>query len=172
MIPQAGDFAVVSVAGTGGTLIGLGEKLCGDAFTQYQHAFVYVGGMVIEAEPSGARARTITRYDTPGQLTLWSTGAIPLTGAQRTAICLAARGYIGTGYSALDYLAIGLHSWHIPAPGLRSFIASTRSMICSQLVDRVYQDAGVQLFTDNRWNGYVTPADLAGVIENSPHPAP
>jgi uncharacterized protein YycO len=165
--PQPGDFAVVSTAGPAGKLIGLGEKLCGDAFTQYQHAFVYIGGMVVEAEAAGARTRKMTRFDSPGQLILWSAGRIPLTGPQRDAICLAARGYIGTPYSWLDYLAIAAHRFHIPAPGLRGFIESQKSMICSQLVDAAYQAAGVQLFDDGRWNGYVTPADLAAVIENA-----
>ncbi len=33
-------------------------------------------------------------------------------------------------------------------------------MICSQLVDQSYQDAGVHLFSDGRWSGYVTPGAL------------
>jgi hypothetical protein len=37
-------------------------------------------------------------------------------------------------------------------------------MICSQLVDFCYAKAGVRLFADNRWEGYVTPADLAGLL--------
>jgi hypothetical protein len=102
----------------------------------------------------------MTRFDSPGQLILWSAGRIPLTGPQRDAICLAARGYIGTPYSWLDYLAIAAHRLRIPVPGLRRFIESDKSMICSQLVDRVYADAGVHLFS-GVWPGYVTPADLA-----------
>ena len=171
VIPQPGDYCCVSAGGQGGRLIALGERLCGDAFTQYQHAFVYVGGMVIEAEPGGARSRKITRFDAPGQLTLWSAGRIGLTGTQRAAICLAARSYIGTPYSWLDYFAIGQHRLRIPAPGLRDFIGDTRHMMCSQLVDRCYADAGVRLFDDGRWPGYVTPADLAAVVENAKTPA-
>ena len=37
-------------------------------------------------------------------------------------------------------------------------------MICSQLVDYCYLMAGVHLFNDGRWPGYVTPEDLANVI--------
>jgi hypothetical protein len=37
-------------------------------------------------------------------------------------------------------------------------------MICSQLVDQCYQDAGVHLFADGRWPGDVTPADLYRLI--------
>ena len=168
MIPERGDFAVVSVAGRGGELIGFGEKLCGNAFSEYQHAFIYTGGMRIEAEPGGARAVTMRQFETPGQLTLWSTGRIPLTDKQRSAICVAARGCLGVGYSWLDYAAIGLHSKHLPAPGLRGYIASTHHLICSQLCDQVYADAGVHLFNDNRWPGFVTPAALAARILESP----
>lgn len=169
---QPGDFAVVSTGGPAGRLIALGERLNGDAFTQYQHAFVYAGDMqVIEAEPGGARDRRLTRFETPGQLTLWSTGTIALTGAQRAAVCLAARGYRGTGYSALDYLAIAARRFRLPVPGLQSYIATTKHMICSQLVDQCYADAGVHLFDDGRWPGYVTPASLAAVIENAKTPA-
>jgi cell wall-associated NlpC family hydrolase len=162
--PLPGDFACVSIGGQGGKLIRLGEELNGDAFAQYQHAFIYVGGMRVEAEPGGARAVQMTVPVTPGQATAWSTGKIPLTQQQRDAICAAARGYIGTGYSWLDYAAIAARRLRLPVPGLKAYIASTGHMICSALVDRTYQDAGVQLFDDHRWNGYVTPADLAGLI--------
>jgi hypothetical protein len=158
--PLPGDFGCVPVGGTEGRLIRLGEKLNGDAFAQYQHAFVYVGGMVIEAEPGGARSSL--HWDRPGAL--WSTGKIALTMRQRKAVCAAARGYIGTPYSFLDYLALALHRLRIPLPGLRRFIASTGHQICSQLVDQCYADAGIQLFADGRWPGYVTPADLAGLV--------
>ena len=165
--PQPGDFCCVSTSGPAGTLIALGEKLNGDAFTRYQHAFVYVGGMlVVEAEAAGARTRKLTSFRDTG-LALWSTGAVTLTGRQRDAICLAARGYIGTPYGWADYFAIAAHRFHLPVAGLRGYIASTKSMICSQLTDQCYADAGVHLFADGRWPGYVTPADLAAVIENA-----
>src|SRR5258708_35416147 len=102
---------------------------------------------------------------------LWSTGAVPLTGTQRTAICLAARSYIGVGYSWADYMAIAAHRLHIPSPGLRDFIADSSHMICSQLGDKCYADAGVHLFS-GIGPGYGTPADLAAVIENTKTPPP
>jgi len=161
ILPQAGDFACVSMGGAGGRLVGLGERLCGDAFTQYQHAFVYIGDQrIVEAEPGGAVAAALGGY---GSM-VWSTGKIPMTADQRLAVCAAARGYIGTQYSWLDYMAIALHRLHVPAPGLKGYIGSTGHLICSQLVDQCYADAGVHLFADGRWPGFVTPADLAGVI--------
>lgn len=133
IVPEPGDYACLSVGGDGGKLIQAGEWLNGDSFDQYQHAFVYLGGMmVVEAEPGGAVAATIASYHPAGE-TLWSTGKIPLTPAQRTAICKAARSYIGTPYSWLDYAAIAAHRFHLPVPGLRSYVASTGHMICSTL---------------------------------------
>jgi cell wall-associated NlpC family hydrolase len=116
---------------------------------------------VIQAEPTGADYARLT----PHARTLWSTGKIPLTDGQRDRIVQAAIGYIGTPYSFLDYLALALHHWHIPIPQLKAYVKSTGHMICSQYVDRCYQDAGIQLFKDPpRWNGYVTPSDLAKLI--------
>lgn len=163
--PLRGDFACVSIGGAGGVLVGLGERLCGDAFSQYQHAFVYVGlkpGQdIVQAEPAGAALAPLGGY---GHI-VWSTGRIALSAAQRERIVDAAIGYAGTPYSWLDYAAIALRRLHVPAPGLRAYIASTKHQICSQLVDQCYADAGVHLFADGRWPGYVTPADLAGLIE-------
>jgi hypothetical protein len=158
---EPGDFAAVNTAGDIGTLIKIGEGLNGEGFGEYAHALVYVGGgQVVEAEPAGARKRV--RGIEPGDL--WSTGLIPLTSVQRSAICLAADGYVGTGYSFLDYAALAAHHFGIPAPGLKSFIQSSHHMICSQLTDQCYQDAGVHLFDDGRWPGYVTPKSLANLL--------
>jgi hypothetical protein len=68
------------------------------------------------------------------------------------------------GYSYLDYVALAFHSLHIPFPGLKNYIASTRHMTCSQLVDQAEKDAGVQLFKDGRWPGYVMPSDLGRLL--------
>ena len=169
VIPEPGDFACVSVHGAGGRLIHLVEDLDGAIWDMYQHVELYVGGgQVVEAEPGGARTRDLRAYVTPGQLTLWSTGRIHLTAAQRDAIVTAAFGYIGTPYSWLDYAAIAAHRLRLPLPGLRAYVASTHHQICSQLIDQCFADAGVHLFEDGRWPGFVTPADLAGLIEEAP----
>jgi uncharacterized protein YycO len=163
---QAGDFAVVSVGGVPGRLIRFGEWLNGRGFAQYEHALVYAGaGNVVQAEPDGAAERAMTGH----RLTMWSGGAVPLTGEQRTRIVAAAIRYVGTPYSFLDYLALFARRLRIPVPGLRAYIADTGHMICSQLVDQCYRDAGVELFSDGRWPGYVTPADLAAVVTADLH---
>jgi len=158
---QPGDFAAVRTGGDTGALIRLGEALNGDGFGDFEHALIYiVDGQIIEAVPGGARRRS--RGIESGDL--WSTGLWDLPDATREKICAAARGCLGTPYGWLDYLALAAHRLHIPAPGLRDFIAGTRTLICSQLVDAAYQAAGVQLFGDGRWNGYVTPQALASLI--------
>jgi uncharacterized protein YycO len=164
-IPSPGDFAVVQLAGDTGRLISLGERLCGGGFTQYDHALIYMGGMlIVEAEPGGARQRKIADWTCGYQQTEWSTGRVPVTAVQRGLICAAAARYVGTGYSGLDYLALAAHHLHLPAPGLKAYIASTGHQICSQLVDQVFLDAGVHLFADGRWPGYVMPSDLAALL--------
>ena len=159
--PQPGDFAVVSAGGIAGPLISFGEWLNGDGFGEWEHAFLYVGGGdIIQAEPGGASERPLTGH----AHTLWSSDAIPLTDPQRHAICAAAEGYLGIPYSFLDYAALAAHRLHLDVPGLRAYISDTGHMICSQLVDQCYADAGVHLFADGRWPGYVTPASLASLI--------
>jgi uncharacterized protein YycO len=159
--PGVGDFAVCSSGGNAGKTIAFGEWLCGDQFTQYQHAFIYVGdGRIIEAAPDGCAER----FRADHAVELWSTGIIELTDAQRRTIVAYARQYIGVGYSWADYVAIAAHRLQIPFPHLKAYIASTGHQICSQLVDQCYLDAGVHLFCDGRWPGMVTPADLAGLL--------
>jgi hypothetical protein len=161
--PQPGDFAVVSAGGIAGPVVGAAERwlLGAGPYSDYQHAFIFVGGegdrAIIQAEPTGAAYAPLT----PHAKTLWSTGRIELTDDQRDRIVHAAVGYLGTPYSFLDYLAIGLHRLRIPIPHLKAYIGATGHQICSALVDQCYADAGVHLFDDNRWPGFVTPPDLA-----------
>ena len=168
MTPLPGDFCCVSAGGFAGPVVGAAQRflLVGGIYSEYEHAFIFTGlggdRAVIQAEPTG------TAYDPlrPHAKMLWSTGAFRLTSEQRTAIVAAATSYLGVDYSFADYLAIGLHRWHIPVPHLQAYIASTRHMICSQLVDQCYLEAGVHLFEDGRWPGFVSPSDLARLIDD------
>lgn len=157
-IPEPGDIAVVRMDGRVGRLVRIGQWLNGDGFADYEHAFIYVGdGQIIEAEPGGARVASVSEYD--GRPVVYGSPD-GLTGEQRQAICDEARRMVGTPYSGLDYLALALHHFRVPAPGLRRYIADTGHLICSALCDEAYRRAGVHLFTDQRWSGFVTPADL------------
>jgi hypothetical protein len=168
--PQIGDFACTQISGLGGRIVDFDQWLIGESDSEYEHAYLYVGNMqVVEAMPHGARVRAIDTFYPANKLTLWSTGHFDLTYNQRTNIAAAGLRLADrhVGYSWADYLAIGLHRLHIPAPGLRQRISSSSHMIRSQLVDYCYDiGGGVHLFTDNRWPGYVTPAQLAELISN------
>ena len=174
--PLPGDIEVCSVGGPVGTLIGLGERLAGSGFSQYQHARIYVGLVpgvgqhcVVQAEPGGCQLRPLHSFHQEGY-DLWSTGSILLTTKERNLVVAAAMRYaeLKVPYSDADYLAIAAHRWHLPVPGLEDFIKDDGHMICSQLDDRAFQCGGVQLFSDKRWDGYVMPGDLAGVIMSRP----
>jgi hypothetical protein len=160
--PQPGDIGLTSITGAVGWLIRFGQWLNGDGFGPYQHAFVVLpGGRLIEAMPGGAIIDYLDKYDDRHVLYVSPAG---LTPAQRKAIGDSARRYVDVPYSFLDYLALALHRFHIPVPGLRHYIESTGHLICSQLADRAYLDAGQHIFTDKRWDGFVTPMGIANAL--------
>ena len=160
---QPGDFGLVRIVGDVGRMIRVGQWLLGDGFADFEHAFVYVGGgRIVEAQPGGARETGLADYD--GRPVVWSTGKVSVTGEQRAAIVAAAYSYRGVPYSFADYVSLTLARFHVRVPLVRRFVAGTGHMICSQLVDQCYQDAGVHLFADRRRPGDVTPGDLYRLI--------
>jgi hypothetical protein len=184
--PQPGDFCCVPVAGLGGATIEAGEylaeRLQGQpaALRAYDHAQVYVGqpdrtgpgmhGYTYSAYPdngkngkTGLRPLPCPPEQLPGAI--WSSGIIEMDPGQRAGIVAWCAAHPDVPYSWPDYGAIALHALHVPAPGLKAYIAGSSSMICSQYTDAAYNyGGGVHLFDDNRWPGYVTPADLAGLL--------
>lgn len=172
LLVQQGDFACVPIHGPVGTLISIGEWMNGTGFSHYDHAEIYVGnpdknapyGYTISAYPGGAKPKALPcpPEELPGSL--WSSGKIELTDHQRTNIVWWAYHMVGTDYSGLDYIALAAHRVHLPIPFLKTYVGSTGHMICSQYVDFCYASAGVHLFKDKRWPGYVTPANLAELI--------
>lgn len=162
--PQPGDFFLAPMIGDVGKLIAVGQMLNGEGFRKYQHAGIYLGsGLTIEAYPGGAIYADIKRF-APDSL-VWSTGLVALSQRDRDRIVSIARTYFGTPYSFLDYAALAAKRFHVPTPHLKKFIGSSKHMICSQLVDRVYMEADVHLFSDGRWPGYVTPASLGMMLD-------
>lgn len=161
---RPGDFGIVQIDGFPGKAIRLGQWLNGNGYKNYEHAFVYLGNnLIIEAEPGGARIRNLSEYD--GRSIRWSSGLIELTDQQRLSIVTIAKGFEHVPYSPADYFALAAHRFHLPVPGLRDYIEDSGHVICSQLVDRVYNLAGVHLFTDKRWDGYVTPGSLDQLLD-------
>ena len=164
--PRPGDFAVVSSGGRAGMLVSAMEEIAYDHSTHWDHAFIYAGdGRIVQAMPSGAENAPLGTYG----YSIWSTGILSPSAAQRTAIVAAADRYAAahTGYSFLDYAAIAAHRFGVPAPGLRAYIAGTGHQICSQLVDQCWHDAGYQLFSDGRWEGFVSPYDLGTLLQQA-----
>lgn len=169
--PEPGDLAVVNTVNEAATLVQLAESLSGGGFSQWNHVAVCTrvdaGGQVwiAEAEPGGA-VEVPWHYD--GVPYLWSTGLLPTNQAVADAAVRYTQagpwGPEGVPYSFADYAAIAAHCWHVPAPGLKDFIASTMHMMCSFLADRCKLEGGVHLFDDGRWPGYVRPSDIGRLI--------
>jgi hypothetical protein len=161
--PRPGDFAVVDTGQRTSRLTRLGKALSRGGFTMFDHAVICSrvrrDGTVyiVETTPSGAR-ENIWHYDDHDHL--WSTGVVK-TSAKAGKAALT---YVGTPVTWRDYVAMSAHAWHLWVPGHRHYVGSTRHLICSQLVDRAELDAGVHLFADRRWPGYVRPSDLADLI--------
>ena len=124
------------------------------------HAFVAVGnGRIIEANPFGADLGWVGEYPHA----IWSDA--PPDG-KGPAVAAAAIRLKGTPYSWIDDACIGLadvFGWHVPEPVRKRLTRRTRLM-CSQLVDTAYRDAGLELFHDGRIAGDVSPGDLLDVI--------
>lgn len=161
--PHAGDIFLVPMPGIGGQLIRLGQLAAGDGWTKYQHAGVvahpgtrtdYTDVRTIEAYPGGAKLLRLGRFD-PDEI-VW----LRCPPEYRVDVANAAISFRGVGYSFMEYPALGLHRFHVPAPHLKSFIASRGSMICSQLADASAASGGWHIFDDGRWPGFVTPNDL------------
>lgn len=163
MSARPGDFAVVCTGTWATPVIQAMERLNGN-HGPWDHAVICSDvtsdgiPMIVEAEPRGAREVRWHYQDKPH---LWSTSLV-VTSLEAA---LAAKKYVGVGYSALDYAALAARHWRIPAPGLKEFIGNSGRMICSQLVDQSCQDADIHLFRDGRWPGYVTPDDLGTLLE-------
>lgn len=157
--PRPGDIGITRISGWGGRAIRAAQWAAGDGFTDREHAYVvteYRQGLpdvpwIVEAMPGGAK-----------HVRNWHpvSDFLVCPDEYREAVAAAARGYVGVGYSFIDYGALALHRFHLPTPHLRKYIRDSGHMICSQLADQAAADGGWHLFKDNRWPGAVTPGDL------------
>lgn len=162
-MPRKADFGLVTIPGTVGELISIGQWANGDGYTDVDHAFILIDDQdtILEAEPGGARLRSYTEYD--GSTITWSSW--DLTDEERDRIAAGYPKYVDVPYSAADYFALASHRLHVPVPGLKTYVANSGHLICSQLVDRLYHDGGQEMFQDGRWDGYVTPASLRTALK-------
>lgn len=142
--PQPGDFGLVSISGAVGKLIRFGQWLNGDGFSDYEHAFIYLGdGKILEAEPGGARIADLEEY--AGRAIMWSTGVITIPDWKRTDIVSDAIKFQGCPYSFLDYLAIALYRIGLKHPGVAKRVKDSKHYICSQLVAQIFDGNDISL---------------------------
>ncbi len=157
-IPKAGDFGLSIIEGRTGALVNLGQAILRDS-AEFTHAFIILDdGNVLEAMPGGARITSLKDYVESDRKIMFARW--PLSDENRRAIVHVARAMEGTGYSFGTYLYLALRRLGWDSAWLRKKIKSRGKQICSQLVDFVYQAAGVHLFNDGRANSFVTPGDL------------
>jgi hypothetical protein len=148
------------------------EVFAGQADDRVPHGYTYSaypnngsGGV------TGRRPLPCPPQQLPGAI--WSSGLYELTDAQRAGIIAWCEAHPCVKYSFLDYGAIALRALRLPVPGLQKFISSTSRMMCSYYSDAAWnRGGGVHLFDDQRWEGYVTPWDLAALLlARVQHPA-
>lgn len=129
--------------------------------SQWTHMVMAVSEtVVVSQEPGGARYRPVGYF--PG--IVWS--KFPMRPSQRRRIVRYAHSRIGTPYAWADYWAIGIAlvtRSHTPE-WLASYVADTKSLICSQLCDLALQAGGIHVFFDERPAGAVIPASFGKVF--------
>lgn len=167
---RPGDIGFTNIGGAAGALIWLGQELI-DATSKEESKFKHVlvvseGGpapKIVQAMPPGAEEIEIGPEH-------WSPSVVYIRphykvagvgyGGMSERVAEAARGYVGTPYSFLDYVALaGLHLG-IKDGLIRRRVTSSGHMICSQLADQAMSDAGWHVFDDGRLPQDVTPAAL------------
>lgn len=118
------------------------------------------GLAIVQAMPSGAEEIEISQEHWTEHY-LYLRPAYSFGQAERAAE--AAREYVGTPYSFLDYSAIAMHhvdSDSIGSKAVARYVTDSGHMICSQLVDQSLTDAGMHVFTDDRLPQDVMPVEL------------
>jgi uncharacterized protein YycO len=155
-----GQYGLTPVRTWVGPLVNAGQIILRDQ-SRYHHAYVITdadAGIAVEARPGGAGY--VNYRDA------WPDSAfshVEMTDEQRARIVAAAETVVGRGYGWLDYLALACHQYGFRPAWLERYVARTDRLICSQLVDEIYREAGIHLFADGRQPGDVTPGDLTYV---------
>lgn len=153
---QKGHFVVVRTSGTLAWVIRLFTR------SQVNHAAVFVGdGRYVEARLRGARVADLAGVLHGAQPPfVLVESRFDLTSDEQDAVAKAALALVGTPYNFLDILALGFMCMGLRWSWLVNRAEREDRLICSQLVDRAYANAGLDLFTDGRPDGSVTPGDL------------
>lgn len=175
MTPQPGDFFVTRTEHGSLSATLMSALIQWGTDSDVNHAGVCVSpGLVIEARPGGAGYAPLSQY--MGSNTQWSTGIIATPVSAPSHIVANAIATIGTPYGWSDCIALALgqsrfgrrvdttQALEYQPWWVRRLMRFDR-LICSQLVDQVYSQCGVHLFTDGRPYGLVSPADLEGLLK-------
>lgn len=158
-VPQAGDFFLARSNGAKWWLYSLLQLVTGEP-SLYTHAgLVLDDGTYLEARPGGAVIRPLE--------TLWERKAVAfsqndLSEDQRAALVASARALVGTQYTftRFFYLAARTFGWSWAQGVLDARCRD--AVICSELVARIYELAGLPLFP-GRKPGDVSPGSFAHV---------
>lgn len=165
--PQAGDILLTIITGPVGLFVRVGQWITGDG-APYQHTALVVDdhGTTVEAMPGrdGVRRNNVERYDNHRTCYV----RVDMPEETRWVVAGAGLSLLHSRYSYSQYLSLALLGVGIKPKRLRRYIASSKRVICSQLVDLAFQKARVQLFDDGRESGDVTPGDLFNDI-TAPH---
>ncbi len=156
-VPKPGDWGMSVIEGRVGFFVRVGQAIINDP-SEWTHAFVVLeDGMVLEAMPRGARIVPIDEYSNKRVLFC----SPPMTDEQRRAVVNVSLAMKDTPYSFLTYVYLALGRFGIKPAWILKKIKNRGRLICSQLVDFVYNASDVHLFNDGRNDGVVTPGDLA-----------
>jgi hypothetical protein len=159
---QPGDIGFSTIGGRVGPWVALGQAALRDE-CWFTHTWIVssvfpAGVRLVEAMPGGARVSYLHDRVRMGPGFGWI--RLPLTLDQRASVTEYAEATIGTPYSFLDYLSLGLLHLGLPRRLTAGRVTSSGHLICSQLVDRVLCQAGFHLFDDGRLSQDVTPGAL------------
>jgi hypothetical protein len=156
-LPPVGSIGVTATGG----ILGWGIRLM--TFSRYNHAFIVgPGGLIVEAQPGGARIADIRMYP---KARYNSRQVLPFE--TREAIWKTAVGFTtandgrGIGYGWLDDIALGLRFFGIWSERIARRIARQDRLQCAQLCDLAYSLNGVYLFHDGRLPLAIDPGDVA-----------
>lgn len=159
-----GTIGFTKIGGFMGWIISFLQWLSGDG-SRWTHVFIYLGegiygnDTIFAAQPGGAR------YDRLSEIkeVAWLSMVVP-TPAQFAIIKARCAHYNKTPYGYLNYLAIGLRRFFkVEWEWLYNYIKDAGVQICSQMADLIYNEAGIHLFSDGRWEGLVTPGSMANL---------
>jgi hypothetical protein len=171
---RPGDIIFPSIHGYAGALVGAGQFILGDATPRewkVRHVAMVTAAAtatltmpaIVQAMPGGAEQVPLTGESFVEGFPILRPDYVSAT-IRASRVAEAARRYIGVPYSFADYAAIAGRHLLALKPTQRTpfddYVASTKHMICSQLVDQALTDAGYHLFDDGRLPQDVTPAAL------------